>query len=894
MFNFQGETTESTLAKLKAFQADVPKVACEALREVTGFAKDATIQFKDNKIKSASRELLETIRKQQERCKDTTLGSETMPITKLPATPGQATYFALKIGPARREKIQEYARSIFDAVSIELADLGKRAKVSDTQAKLDALWAEVVKELDRMEAEDKKPDGSEYKDTADANAYIEAFLQGLAAKLREELEAALKTQAGSLGPSPITEFEVTQALVNEAIGKGKTELIAAAQQYKTLILPTPFELMLNGAINGFVADMQMKLGKKFSDQGVWLQLVDSLLASRKKNMLDTMQAFIDSGISQTTDDTDDSAVGESVGWPKMDQIQLCAYGKCDVAREGGQRKYLVKVIQPGMSLNNYFYDANMLREAAPLLENIPVQAYGFGQGDFFGHLGVEEAELQPNGFFLNRVGLLQQPQFLDDGPQGPGQYATLVVDEHACKWACPVLDTAVQEGNNGVGLSIFAEIDGDYAYDPKSDQMYINVKKIKNYRSVDLASKPAAGGAVVALASENQGHAHMEEIKAMIRSMPKDKLLKMRFAKEQNETDWLWEDLPNHPKFRDIMACAGVPAGTDPWSIMESIGQYPALAAAYNSLFQMAKTPGFGMYDALHYLSLEVCNGPGRATKYAPGFAQQALTNDPQREALKSRGMEMKSAVMSLSTPEILALKGCGGCGKKMIANASQTKRLAMEAVKKLPWSQLLKLRPDLARAQDEASSDAAPAEVSDTAGVPEAAKDRDTLKAAMAQVLGLSEEDPLLDAIVDAVLGILAEEVGDNTEEVAQVSDAVDETQEAVKIVSDRVSALEKDRSLAECEVVLEDTLKRARLPRTSDRIIRQKFAGRVFQKRALEAAVAEHQQVVNGLISETTSTVEMLGRGGYSFESAPVLRETPEEKQVINLLGTLAGRRS
>jgi len=162
-------------------------------------------------------------------------------------------------------------------------------------------------------------------------------------------------------------------------------------------------------------------------------------------------------------------------------------------------RYRVRVIQPGRSLNNYHYAPEMLAQSATLLEGVPVQAYGYGQYQpMFSHLPQDVEPMQPSGFALNRVGVLTDAAYENHPQFGEGLYATLMVDKSAEGWARAILDEATTPGGNGTGVSIFADIHGDYDYDPLDDELFVNVQAIKRFRSVDLASRPAAGGAIVA------------------------------------------------------------------------------------------------------------------------------------------------------------------------------------------------------------------------------------------------------------------------------------------------------------------------------------------------------------------------------------------------------------
>ncbi len=194
-------------------------------------------------------------------------------------------------------------------------------------------------------------------------------------------------------------------------------------------------------------------------------------------------------------------------------------------------RYRVRVIQPGRSLNNYEYSPQMLQRSARLLEGVPVQAYGFGQYQpMFSHLPTDLEPMQPSGFALNRVGILKEPAYESHPQFGEGLFATLIVDKAAEEWAKAILDEATTPGGNGTGVSIFADIDGDYGYDDLTDEMYVRVNAIKNFRSVDLASQPAAGGAIVA-AMEDAGweqRENLEQLKEEIQKLTIEEIIEAR------------------------------------------------------------------------------------------------------------------------------------------------------------------------------------------------------------------------------------------------------------------------------------------------------------------------------------------------------------------------------
>lgn len=194
-------------------------------------------------------------------------------------------------------------------------------------------------------------------------------------------------------------------------------------------------------------------------------------------------------------------------------------------------RYRVRVIQPGRSLNNYEYSPQMLRRSARLLEGVPVQAYGFGQYQpMLSHLPAELEPMQPSGFALNRVGLLKDAAYENHPDFGEGLFATLIVDKAAEGWAKAILDEATTPGGNGTGVSIFADIDGDYGYDDLNDDMYVKVNNITRFRSVDLASQPAAGGAIVAAIEDagSQQRKYLNALKEAIKSLTVEEILTAR------------------------------------------------------------------------------------------------------------------------------------------------------------------------------------------------------------------------------------------------------------------------------------------------------------------------------------------------------------------------------
>lgn len=146
-------------------------------------------------------------------------------------------------------------------------------------------------------------------------------------------------------------------------------------------------------------------------------------------------------------------------------------------------KYLVRIIKAGLSLNGINYPAKVLREAAPLFNNVRV----FVKGD--------AEHLKGGGKdFRQLVGRLVEPKFIEAANEIQATFEVLDTSEVA-----PKLREAVERGMTDLfGLSI------DAAGPSKSNGKFREATAIKRVDSVDLIIQPGAGGQVIRFAEAFQ------------------------------------------------------------------------------------------------------------------------------------------------------------------------------------------------------------------------------------------------------------------------------------------------------------------------------------------------------------------------------------------------------
>jgi len=329
--------------------------------------------------------------------------------------------------------------------------------------------------------------------------------------------------------------------IEEKLNRGEIDLIIKENEH---LIHQSIQERINSELDRIISlppelqDAAFDKLEKFDITRITQEVMVSIILNQSTLILDAMEIF---GIQNRPRDIDIDGPEDRNSFVSRAAISVggnyhpialesvdCIGKQCEAFP---RLRYRVRVIQPGRSLNNYEYSPQMLQRSARLLEGVPVQAYGFGQYQpMFSHLPAELEPMQPSGFALNRVGLLKEAAYENHPDFGEGLFATLVVDKAAEGWAKAILDEATTPGGNGTGVSIFADIDGDYGYDDHNDDMYVKVNNIQRFRSVDLASQPAAGGAIVA-AIEDAGskqRAHLNALKAAIKSLTIEEIITAR------------------------------------------------------------------------------------------------------------------------------------------------------------------------------------------------------------------------------------------------------------------------------------------------------------------------------------------------------------------------------
>ena len=141
------------------------------------------------------------------------------------------------------------------------------------------------------------------------------------------------------------------------------------------------------------------------------------------------------------------------------------------------KRWAVRVIAEGLSLNKRFYSADVLKKSVSLLTDAKVYAASGPDHDYW-EKGVRSL-----------VGYIDNPEFIE-GIEVPGIYADLIIVDERLR---SLLFNFEQEKTLAkfLGLSISAYL--DYEIDRLAG--IFNVISIEKYESVDIVQSPAAGGA---------------------------------------------------------------------------------------------------------------------------------------------------------------------------------------------------------------------------------------------------------------------------------------------------------------------------------------------------------------------------------------------------------------
>lgn len=189
------------------------------------------------------------------------------------------------------------------------------------------------------------------------------------------------------------------------------------------------------------------------------------------------------------------AIAESVAAPAREAVVEA--GIAEATKKPG--RMLIQLISSGWSLNGNYYSAEMLKRDGP-------RAWPKGTQSFIDHQPDEEEEKFPVG----SVQLLAAVQTED--ARWDEQRRALVAEVRLFEpWRTPLMEMARAEQEDGVkavGLSIRAYATGEPGEAEGRSGMII--ERIEQGRSVDFVTKPAAGGAILAVLESIQQHQMIE------------------------------------------------------------------------------------------------------------------------------------------------------------------------------------------------------------------------------------------------------------------------------------------------------------------------------------------------------------------------------------------------
>jgi hypothetical protein len=167
---------------------------------------------------------------------------------------------------------------------------------------------------------------------------------------------------------------------------------------------------------------------------------------------------------------------------------------------GDGRRWRIRVIKAGLSINNAFYSDKVLREAAPLFEGARV----FVKGDLEHLSGLGKD-------FRNLIGRLVKPSFVEGASPDTGEIQSeleLIEPEGPI---ASKLREAWQRGMGDLfGFSIDALGRGDRGR--IKDRQALITTSIDKVKSVDLIVEPAAAGAVINLIEAQKGASDMDHL----------------------------------------------------------------------------------------------------------------------------------------------------------------------------------------------------------------------------------------------------------------------------------------------------------------------------------------------------------------------------------------------
>jgi hypothetical protein len=172
------------------------------------------------------------------------------------------------------------------------------------------------------------------------------------------------------------------------------------------------------------------------------------------------------------------------------------------AEGGNGRTFDVVVLAAGKSANqidgrHIYYSPEILEESAAIFEGTPVNAHRIGEE--FDHVdGVDKTD-----YSLNTVGVLEGVHF------GEGAIRGRLVLHEGADFIAGLLKLSIERDQPLVGLSIDAL--GSVDFITHEGEEVAAVTTLRGPASVDIVSRPAAGGEIVRLAASMRGVESMSE-----------------------------------------------------------------------------------------------------------------------------------------------------------------------------------------------------------------------------------------------------------------------------------------------------------------------------------------------------------------------------------------------
>lgn len=175
---------------------------------------------------------------------------------------------------------------------------------------------------------------------------------------------------------------------------------------------------------------------------------------------------------------------ESVAAPAREEA--LETGTVEAPRGNRPGRMLIQLIKAGWSLNGRYYPAEVLKRDGP-------SAFPAGTQAFIDHATETEDAERPAGSLRDLAAVMTSPARWDEDRQA------LVAEVRLfAPWREPLTDMAEH-----IGMSIRSWVVGEYG-EAEGREGFV-VKEITEGRSVDFVTKPAAGGAILAVL-ESVGH----------------------------------------------------------------------------------------------------------------------------------------------------------------------------------------------------------------------------------------------------------------------------------------------------------------------------------------------------------------------------------------------------